>query len=72
MGFTIEAIEQQKKVMRAYPELYPFYQHYMGNFQFTEVELVLNIEMVTKWIKEHGDDSWRIILEEEQFYLTNT
>lgn len=53
-----------------FPTLWRHYQDKMGNFSFNALEFRQNIRTITRWMQEFND--YRIVIEEDYFYLTNS
>lgn len=67
--YTELAKEKMGFISEHYPNLKEFYQPMLGNFHFTEEELLSNMVDVLNFIKDKED--YFLISQNSDFYLTN-
>ena len=54
-GFTEHGAMQTIEVKNKYKDLFSNYDEYMGNFGFTEKEIISVMPLILDFIKEHND-----------------
>lgn len=68
-GFSDSAIAIMVEIDKDYQPLAKHYQPYLGNFEFTQEDLIANYELVVLWLKNHRE--FFLLFQHECYYLTD-